>query len=155
MTTHARPYQLKRGPWKRKGGPCVECGSESCRTVKSFACWVRCFQRVLKEHNYVRCRDQAQHLRAADIPMLFAPQPHGTEVSFGPIWAIALIKSLRNEAQESGRRITRKQMAETLRTCATNAPPPPGLINRFDELRAYAVLRGWRFQHGMWYRSES
>lgn len=148
-------YALKRRPWKRKGGPCVECGSERCRSIRSYICWVRCFRRVLKDHNYIRCGEQTRHLRAADIEMLLAPQPSGNEVYFGPAWAVVLITTLRQEATETQRHLKWAHVVELLRTNKNYGPTPPALVARLEELRAFAVLRGWRYQHGMWYRSES
>lgn len=148
-------YAHKRGPWKRKGGPCVECGAENCRTVRSYACWVRCFRRALKDHNYIRCGEQTPYLREADIEMPLAPQPSGSQVYFGPAWAVVLINALRQEAKRDQRRLVTRHVVELLTTSTNYGPTPPELLARFEELRAYAALRGWRFQHGMWYRSES
>lgn len=144
-------YALKRGPWKRKGGPCVECGSERCRSIRSFACWVRAFRSVLQDHNYIRICGASQPLRDAGIMILMAPQPNGNEIMFAPAWAVVLLKELREAATIKSRRLPRKQV-EVLKTSRRNVPPPPELLARLDELRAFAALRGWRFEHGMWYR---
>ena len=146
-------YQPKRRPWKRKGGPCPECGSERCRSIRSYICWVRSFRRALLDHNYIRCGDQSRHLRAADIAMVLAPQPSGSEALYGPAWAIVLIKALQQEAKDSGRRLRIAHVAEILKSSTSYSPTPAELLARFEELRAFAALRGWRFQHGTWYRS--
>lgn len=145
-------YALKQGPWKRKGGPCVECGSERCRSIRSFACWVRCFRRVLQDHNYIRCGEQTRFLRRADIAMPLAPQPSGNEVYFGPAWAVVLVSTLRQEAKQAKKRLVLAHVAELLQTTKNYGPTPPELLARLEELRAFAVLRGWRYEHGMWYR---
>jgi len=145
-------YALKRGPWKRKGGPCVECGSESCRSAQSFACWVRCFRRAFNDHNYIRCGDVMPWLRLTDIRILNAPQPGGYEVPFAPAWAVSMLKEARLEAKESQRRLSKKQAAKLLESSHQNRPPPAALVARLDELRAFAVLRGWSYAHGSWYR---
>ena len=145
-------YAPKRGPWKRKNGPCVECGSESCRTVQSFACWIRCFQRATREHSYVRCGEQTRYLREAEITMFLIPQLSGAEAYVGPAWAVAIIKSFQEERARCNRRFPIKHVAGLLSTSPHNLPPPPAFLSRIEELRAFAVLRGWEFKHGMWYR---
>jgi len=120
--------------------------------VRGYACWVRSFRRALKDHNYIRCGEQTRYLREAELTMMMAPQPSGNEVYYGPAWAVVLITALRHEAKEAQQRLTVVHVAELLRTSKSYGPVPPELITRLEALRAFAVLRGWRYEHGMWYR---
>ena len=156
MSVHSRPYQLKRGPWKRKGGPCVECGSESCRSLRSFACLSRCFQRALREHGYVRTTGYTEMLRAAGIALVSAPQPHGNEVTYTPGWAMAMLMSIRKQAKDEKRSLARGEITRRLATyceARTEVDPPPTLTARLDELRTFATLQGWSWERGMWHKS--
>lgn len=145
-------YQLKRGPFRRKNGPCPECASERCRSMSSFACWVRAFRQALDVHGFVRCGPHSKLLRAAGIPVLLGPQPQGNEVVFAPDWAVLKVTALREQSWRDNSRLRSLDAATILQADSRYGPPPAALLDRLDELRAFAVLRGWRMQYGTWSR---
>ena len=126
--------------------PCVECGWDRCRSYQTWACWIRCCKRALAEHNYVRAFDTTRSLRAAGIPLITGPQTAGGEAYYAPQWAI----DIWTDGRKRGARTSSTR--ERLRADARNAPVPPALLERLDTLRSFAILRGWQFRHGAWYR---
>lgn len=145
-------YAPKRKRWERPGGPCPECGATNCRTIQSFVCWVRTYKRAMSEHHYKRCVEHTRMLRDSGLTILVAPQPAGNEVSYAPSWAVVLMTRLRQEARENRRKLHTAQVLDLLRQDHRFGPPDPALIARIEELSAFAALRGWRHQNGMWYR---
>jgi len=145
-------YALKRGPWKRKGGPCPECSSERCRSVTTFACWARAYRLAMREHEYMRSGEHTRTLRAAGFTILVAPQAARNEVVYAPTWAVVLLATLRQEARENNRGLSTVTVRERLLLDPRFGPPSPALLARIDELRAFAVLRGWSCSRGMWER---
>lgn len=136
----------------RKGPPCPECGKVGCKSLDTFACWVRCCKRVLDEHGYARCGSNTVMLRKAGIHMLLAPQPAGNEVWYGPRWAVARLAEIRAQATAATRRLYGSHVEHALRADPRYAPPQAAMLDRLEALRAFAILRGWRFAHGSWYR---
>ncbi len=91
-------------------------------------------------------------LRAADIPILSGPQPGGNEVLFAPTWAVSLVQARREEHHRACKRLYTKDAVPLLKADPRYGPAPAALLARLDELRAFAVLRGWRYAHGCWKR---
>ena len=136
----------------RKGPPCPECGKVGCKSLDTFACWVRCHKRVLDEHSYVQCSFNTVMLRQAGVPLLRAPQPKGNEVWYGPEWAVQKLADLRIQANAGERRLYGLHVEQALRSDERYGPLPAAILDRLEALRAFAILRGWRFAHGLWYR---
>jgi len=136
----------------RKGPPCLECGKVGCKSLDTFACWVRCHKRVLDEHGYVQCGRHTVMLRQAGIHILRAPRSQGHEAYYGPGWAVARLDEMRKQATAATRRLYGTHVEHALRADPRHAPPPAAMLDRLDALRAFAILRGWRFAHGTWYR---
>jgi hypothetical protein len=132
---------------RRKGPPCVECGWEGCRSSATWACWVRCLKRALREHQYERSLDATVALKKAGVAMLMGAQTSGGEANYAPKWAIDAWKEARRL-----RTLKPSEVQALIREDARNVAPSPELTARLDELRAFAALRGWRFQYGTWYR---
>lgn len=141
--------RVKR-PWRRKNGPCPECASERCRSTSTFACWVRTFRHAFSVHDFVRCGEQSKSLRAAGIPILRGPQPGGNEVVFAPAWAVERFDAFRLQRRREGRRVISREVSDLLKEDPRYGPAPSALLARMDELRAFAVLRGWQLRHGSW-----
>ena len=140
----------KRKRWERRGGPCPECGSTRCRSMQSLVCWVRTYKRAMRDGGYMRCNPHTSTLRAAGFTILMAPQPAGNEVVYAPTWAVVLLSSLRQEAKANGEKLRTSKVRDLLHRDPRFGPPDPELIARIDQLRAFAVLRGWRYRSGMW-----
>lgn len=143
-------YAPKRKRWERPGGPCPECGAGNCRTMQSFVCWVRTYKRAMREGDYMRCSPHTRMLRDSGLTILMAPQPYGNEVVYAPTWAVILMATLRQEASVDKQKLRTAQVMKLLRSDHRFGPPAPALLARIDELRAFAVLRGWRYSRGMW-----
>lgn len=149
-------YVPKRKAWKRPGGPCPECGSERCKSIRTFACWSRCFGKALREHGYIRCGAHSRSLLEAGIEIVLAPQPAGNEVVFAPAWAVILLADLRRTSRAAGRRVPRKEVMQLLAPTREHLKQAPqALLDRMEELRAFAALRGWKYSRGMWYAGGS
>jgi hypothetical protein len=144
-------YAPKRRPWQRKGGPCPECGSLRCRKpLKSFACWVRTYKEAMRAYDYVRCTGYGGLLRQAEVTLLDAPQPAGNEVAYAPGWAVVMSKTFYEENRGRRQAQPRSTLYARIRQDPRYGPPPPALLTRLDELRAFAALRGWSYSCGMW-----
>jgi hypothetical protein len=135
-----------------KGPPCPECGKVGCKSLDTFACWVRCHKRALDEHGYARCGSNTVMFRKAGVPLLLAPQPKGNEVWYGPGWAVRKLADLRKQATAIERRLYGLHVEQALRADPRYTPPPAAMLDRLDALRAFAILRGWRLTSGTWHK---
>jgi hypothetical protein len=104
----------------------------------------------MRDHDYARAREHGRTLRAAGLTLLVAPEPGGHEVNYAPAWAVLFLGTLRQEAKANGRGLVTKNVVAALHRDYRYGPPPPELLVRIDELRAFAVLRGWTYSRGLW-----
>jgi hypothetical protein len=105
---------------------------------------------VLGEHGYARCGSNTVMLRKAGVDLRLAPSAHANEVWYAPAWAVLRLDELRQQATRSARRLYGTHVEQALRSNPRFGPPPEALLARLDELRAFAVLRGWRLTSGTW-----
>jgi hypothetical protein len=116
---------------------------------------VRAYKRAMQDHDYTRSREHTGALRAAGITILQAPEPQGNEVVYAPAWAVLLVTSLRQTAKEERQRLRNAYVRAKIVAHPHFTPhPPAALLERIDTLRAFAALRGWRYQAGMWHREQ-
>lgn len=126
--------------------PCPDCGWDRCKSHDTMACWVRCFGRALAEASYDRSFGFTSTLRKAEIPIILAPVRGGCEVPYAPKWAIEQMGVLRQHG------LPTLTIIERLERDSRLEPPPAVLVERLEELRAFALLRGWRLVGWRWYR---
>lgn len=129
--------------------PCGLCGAPRCRSVQTWACWQRAYAKTFADHGYVRSHDATRLLRRAGIDLQMGPQPSKGEAYYAPEWAVQLWKTMR-------KRLVPASAAKTvaaLQHHPLNGPAAPDMLELTSGLRVFAVLRGWRFEHGTWYTS--
>lgn len=80
--------------------------------------------------------------------MVMGPQLAGGEANYVPEWALLTWENARWQSP----RPMPSTVQKAIRLDARNTEPPATLTVRLDTLRAFALLRGWRFERGTWYR---
>lgn len=119
--------------------PCIECGSNRCRSPTTWACWQRTYVATLVKYGWERSYSYTGTLKQAGIPIIEGPSPTQNSNVYAPAWAV-------DHARHLFRSYRARETEDRLRALTVLFPDPrtPEFELAIDRLQAIGILRGWK-----------